>query len=912
MFKEVNPNPLKGMLAIKLALLPLFLLLAGCGGGGGGGVVTVTLSSINIVASTTTLPLGTSIDLTVIGTFSNGSTQDISNLATWQSSDPTKATVDSDGTIVSVAVAGVTTITATITVSGTVYTDTQAITVTGPALIGIDVNPPSASVAAGGDVQFTATGRYSDGSQTTITDSVIWASGSVAADVSNTTGTEGLASAASAGSAAITATLTDPNTGVIVGTATLTVSAATLTSIEITPNPVSLASGTTQQLTATGLYSDGSTVNITELAAWSSVNAAVTVSDTAGSKGLVTGVTGGNTVNITAQLNGGAGNKTDTVAVTVTNATLSDIIIQPANPEIAANTKQAFSAMGHYSDDSIQDITDQVTWSSGSAAATISNDAGTEGLATAVSAGSATITATLGISRTTLLTVKSNTLNAIHVTSPEDTLVAGTQTSLTATGNFSDGDTQNLTSQVTWVSTDTTKLIVDAAGRVTAVAAGTARISARSGSVIGSVQITVRTATLTGLAITPTNPAAITPSYTTMAVGTKQALTATATFSDATTQIVTDQVVWSSSLAIALVSNNAGSAGEVSALTAGGPTTIGASLTVDSTTETDSFGLTVSAATLTGLAITPTGETIGVGEPLALVATGTFSDTSNQVLTDQVVWTTSSVGLASVSNATGTQGQVTGIGAGGPTITATSPLGQSDSEVVTVSAAPGDVDDPISLTIVAAPNVIYTGTDSTTLTINVLSADNGVTVPDGTVVDLVVIPGSGGVFPGPLTTTTATTTSGSASITLSSPTAGLVVVRATVNGTSIQNTVPILATINFTDMIGRAATVSGNEIGGTTLEAGALFGLFATNLSNRTFSVDLFKFGYVGSLVTISDKAIDPVPLNNGSLASGEQMGYVLQTETDFPLGIFEAQYTLSDTPTAQSFSAGAQYDLRP
>jgi hypothetical protein len=68
-----------------------------------------------------------------------------------------------------------------------------------------------------------------------------------------------------------------------------------------------------------------------------------------------------------------------------------------------------FTATGTYSDKTTKDLTTQVTWaSSKTAVATISNTAGSKGLATAVAMGTSTISAKLGsIMGSTVLTVTS-------------------------------------------------------------------------------------------------------------------------------------------------------------------------------------------------------------------------------------------------------------------------------------------------------------------------------------------------------------------------------------------------------------------------------------------------------------------------------------------------------------------------
>ena len=88
---------------------------------------------------------------------------------------------------------------------------------------------------------------------------------------------------------------------------------------------------------------------------------------------------------------------------------LQSIAVSPVNPTITVGATQAFTARGSFSDGSTKDLTTSVTWSSGNTAvATISNQAGSQGVAKGISAGSATISAVdpaTSISGGTILTV---------------------------------------------------------------------------------------------------------------------------------------------------------------------------------------------------------------------------------------------------------------------------------------------------------------------------------------------------------------------------------------------------------------------------------------------------------------------------------------------------------------------------
>jgi 6-phosphogluconolactonase (cycloisomerase 2 family) len=69
--------------------------------------------------------------------------------------------------------------------------------------------------------------------------------------------------------------------------------------------------------------------------------------------------------------------------------------------------------------------------------------------------------------------------------------------------------------------------------------------------------------------------------------------------------------------------------------------------------------LTVTAATVVSVAITPANPSITLGKTQQFVATGTFTDKTTQNLTDSVVWNSSMPNVAAIGNTSGTQGLAT-------------------------------------------------------------------------------------------------------------------------------------------------------------------------------------------------------------------------------------------------------------
>src|SRR5208282_3344246 len=242
-------------------------------------------------------------------------------------------------------------------------------------------------------------------------------------------------------------------------------------------------------------------------------------------------------------------------------ATLTSIVVTPANSSIAAGATQQFTATGDYSDGSQQNLTNSVTWNSSSTAvATISSS----GMATGVATGSTTIQATSGsINGSTGLTVTPPpTLVSIAVTPANSSVAAERTLQFTATGTYSDGSQQNLTSSVSWTSTNTAAATISTTGLATGVATGSTTIQAASGSINGSTGLTVTPApTLVSIAVTPANPS--------IASGATQQFTATGTYSDGIQQNLTSSVGWTSTnTAVATIS----SAGLATGVTTGSTT----------------------------------------------------------------------------------------------------------------------------------------------------------------------------------------------------------------------------------------------------------------------------------------------------------------------------------------------------
>ena len=390
------------------------------------------------------------------------------------------------------------------------------------------VTPSDQLIAPSATQQYTAAlaffkGVGKPGGERVVTTAVTWSSSNPsAATIGLHTGL------VTAGSTPGTTTTITAVSGVLRVSVQLTVSTATLNSITVTPADPSVPLGRLVQFTATGNYSNGTHHNLTDAATWSS--GTTTTATINSSSGLATTKAQGSTL-ISATL----GSTTGTSTLSVTAPVLDLIQVTPANGTVILPATQQFTATGIFSDSSTQDLTTSATWSSSSAG--VATIGANTGLATAAGPGTTTISASFNaVTGSTSFTVIALTSIAISPSNPR--VVFGSKLQFTATGTYSDGSTQNLTTSATWSSSKTGVATIGAnTGLATTAGPGTTTISATFNAVTGSTSFTV--IALTSIAISPSNPSIV--------FGSKLQLTATGTYSDGSTRDFTATAAWSSS-----------------------------------------------------------------------------------------------------------------------------------------------------------------------------------------------------------------------------------------------------------------------------------------------------------------------------------------------------------------------------
>jgi uncharacterized protein YjdB len=148
------------------------------------------------------------------------------------------------------------------------------------------------------------------------------------------------------------------------------------------------------------------------------------------------------------------------------------------------------------------------------------------GLVTAKAQGSATISAAAGsVSGTATVTVTAAALQSIAISPANPSQPAGSAQQFTATGTYSDGSTQDISSSVTWSSSNATVATINSSGLATTKQTGTSTIAAAMNSLGAQTTLTVTAAQLVSMNVTPSaNPDAYHGNSKTVGVGAARAM----------------------------------------------------------------------------------------------------------------------------------------------------------------------------------------------------------------------------------------------------------------------------------------------------------------------------------------------------------------------------------------------------
>jgi hypothetical protein len=131
------------------------------------------------------------------------------------------------------------------------------------------------------------------------------------------------------------------------------------------------------------------------------------------------------------------------------------------------------------------------------------------------------------------------TLLSITITPLNPTIFLNSTQQFTATGNYSDGSTANITNTVTWTSSAPLVATISSTGLARGITVGTTNITASLNGITSAVDVATVSKQIVSIAITPTTAS--------LQISLTQQFTAIATYTDSTTADITSSATWTSS-----------------------------------------------------------------------------------------------------------------------------------------------------------------------------------------------------------------------------------------------------------------------------------------------------------------------------------------------------------------------------
>ncbi|MEI7027431.1 Ig-like domain-containing protein [Paenibacillus sp. y28] len=413
-------------------------------------------------------------------------------------------------------------------------------------------------------------------------------------------------------------------------TVTIKISVDVPSTLSVNKKTVNLQVGGYEQAVLKALYTDGSEVDVSSKAEWTSSDSAVV--DVR--NGLISGVDTG-TATVTAKY----GTRTTTIKVSVgllkSLTTTSDLTLA-----LSKGDTKTISLTAVYMDGTSKDVVADAEWTSSNATA-VTVDAG---VITALESGEATITAAFG-GKTVTLAVKVDMANKLKASTALVSFDLGDTKSITLTATDANDNAIDVTKEAEWISSNESMVLVSSEGVLTPVARGKATITAKYGG--KSVTISVEIGVVQTLEVSK--------KYISAKTGDTVQLTLSATLSDGTKRDVTTDAVWkSNAYKVADVSN-----GLVTAVSAG-------STNISATFGGKTVTVPIAVDTLKYLKTDLILVQMKAGSTTQVTALATFEDQSEADVTVDGLWTTSSLKVADVKD-----GTIRAIGKGKATITVT-------------------------------------------------------------------------------------------------------------------------------------------------------------------------------------------------------------------------------------------------
>jgi len=338
------------------------------------------------------------------------------------------------------------------------------------------------------------------------------------------------------------------------------------------------------------------------------------------------------------------------------------IEVIPFNSSLAVDFKEQFRAFGVFKDGTVENLTNQVTWTSSDPhVALVSN----KGLVKALKQGVTKIKAWFkGKSDSSILTVTEANLVTVELTPVFSLLPLNFQQQYTSMGIFDDETKQDLTRFARWGSYDPTIATISNSrrnkGLATGLNLGITAITATVRGVTGFAKLVVDSSKLIAIEVSDVVNSSLPINF-------RHQFKATGIFDNGTVRDLTDFVNWTSSRPRVIDFFNAnGMQGLARTIRQGN-----AQIRATFGNITGVKNLNVSTATLVSIDINPADASLLAGYTQQFTALGTYSDGSIRDVTQLTIWRSSNNAVLSISNTIGQRGLAAVLTAGTTTVSAT-------------------------------------------------------------------------------------------------------------------------------------------------------------------------------------------------------------------------------------------------
>ena len=645
---------------------------------------------------------GSSKQMRSFVTTADGTRYETTNISRWSVIDNSIARISATGLVTSILV-GDTNINAAIENSSRsvhlVVVDPDS----GVSLV--KFTPSKASLLIDDELQFTATAILNDGTEMDVTADSSWKSfGPSIADFINL---DGLLTALGMGTVTTEGkyTLSSPSW---LGRSDITVKDPLLTIIElqVEPDDSLLYLNTSRQYQAYARMSDGSSINITNNAAW--VISDLFIVQPQSTKGLLLGRSTGSTKLKVMYNYQGILHAVET-NITVIDSAPKYLEVTPVVQTLPQDYISQYTAILHMENGQILDVTDHVSWTvNDTNLASIDNSLGNEGRLTTLTAGDVIVSANWKglLAQAVDLTISSASLISVQVLPGTLAIAVDSYQQLTALAEYSDESSYDVTQTAVW-SSDTEAVATANAfgtrGLIAGIAAGTANISAEyvefnsKQASTGTAVVTVSNSNLLSITIKPDNQ--------TIANGMEQKFVALAQYQNNINLDVSHVIGW-----VSTDSNIASIISDFTSRDHGIASAKGIG-TIDiegyfNGTKVDSAPLNIVSNKLLTILVTPVDPIVNVGTVGLFQANAIYTNGDKINISANAIWSTSTPGIAAISNSSNSIGQATALTEGIVTISAS--FGGLVGESTAVVSPPCSGSKPDSIYIVK-PQTILVG-----------------------------------------------------------------------------------------------------------------------------------------------------------------------------------------------------------